>query len=198
VPGVQATGSRTLPVELTSFTATRDGSDALLSWATASEQNNAGFEVQHAPTEGSFEAVGFVDGAGTTESAQSYDYRVSDLEPGTHRFRLEQVDFDGTTELSEVRKLEVRPGEALSVDPVAPNPASGAATLSFTTRESQDVTVSLYNALGQKVRTVFSGTTREGESRSPQIETGELASGTYFVRVEGESVMETRRLTVVR
>jgi len=198
VSGTQATGSRTLPVELASFNARLDGRDAVLNWETASETNNAGFEVQHAPAEETFESVGFVDGAGTTERTQSYSHRVSDLEAGTHRFRLKQVDLDGTTETLSARTVEVLPDEALAVEKVAPNPTSGAASLSFTTREGQDVTVTLYNVLGQRVRTLFTGTTRDGARESLKIDTGNLASGTYFVRVQGESIVKTQRMTVVR
>jgi hypothetical protein len=77
-----------IPVELTAFDAvTQPGGAVRLTWATASETNNAGFEVQQRAA-GAFRPVGFVDGAGTTDAAQSYGFTVEDLEPGTYAFRL--------------------------------------------------------------------------------------------------------------
>lgn len=45
----QATFSYTatpMPVTLTAFTAQRQGTEAVLSWATANETDNAGYEIQ--------------------------------------------------------------------------------------------------------------------------------------------------------
>ena len=46
---------------------------------------------------------------GTTNEAQSCRFAVErTLDPGTHRFRLQQVDLDGTTSPSKVVSVEVR------------------------------------------------------------------------------------------
>ncbi len=85
-----------LPVELTHVQATHTSTTTTLTWYTASESNNAGFEVQHQPREdASFHPVAFIEGHGTTTSTQRYEHTVDNLTPGTHRFRLKQVDFDG-------------------------------------------------------------------------------------------------------
>ncbi|MEL6772619.1 MAG: VCBS repeat-containing protein, partial [Bacteroidota bacterium] len=85
-----------VPVELTVFSAVLSGEAARLTWATASETNNAGFHVEHrAPSADVFATLGFVDGAGTTTATQRYAFETGTLAPGAHRFRLRQVDFDG-------------------------------------------------------------------------------------------------------
>ncbi|MDX1439027.1 MAG: hypothetical protein R3284_03900, partial [Rubricoccaceae bacterium] len=92
-----------IPVELTSFTARLLASgQAELSWATSSETNNAGFEVEHAiERNGAWETVGFVEGHGTTTEAQTYSFTSDVLtQGGIHRFRLKQVDYDGQFEYS--------------------------------------------------------------------------------------------------
>ena len=114
-----------LPVELTSFDVRLDGRDALLTWETASETNNAGFEIQllskNDGASSRWQALDFVEGRGTTELAQSYGYRVEELEPGRHVFRLKQIDFDGTFEyhpevevvvemVERLRRKTCRPG----------------------------------------------------------------------------------------
>jgi hypothetical protein len=198
VNGMQTTGAQVLPVEMAAFDVTADTRDAVLNWKTASETDNAGFEVQHATGESRFQTVGFVEGAGTTQEPQSYRFRVSDLEPGTHQFRLKQVDVGGTPTLSEVRTVTVTMDQKLVFEPIAPNPVRGAASFSFATREAQPVTVEVYNVLGQRVATLFNGRLSGGQTQSVQIDASDLVSGTYFVRVKGASVNETRRMTVVK
>jgi hypothetical protein len=187
-----------LPVELAGFSAKADGRSAVLSWQTASETNNAGFEVQHARgSNGGFEKVRFVDGAGTTTEAQSYRIRVNDLEAGTHRFRLRQVDVDGTATLTDPRTVTISMEQRLSVEPVAPNPVSGRAQFSFTTKEAEQVTVALYNTLGQRVQTLYQGTTTAGQAQQVSFNASSLADGAYFVRVQGETTNRVQRVTVM-
>ncbi len=98
-----------LPVELTTFAALADGAGALLRWQTASEVNNAGFAVeQQDPTRAAaWLPVAFVDGHGTTAAAHAYSYRIAQLAPGLHRFRLRQLDLDGTAHVSADVAVEV-------------------------------------------------------------------------------------------
>jgi hypothetical protein len=198
VAGMQATGSRTIPVELASFDARRDGQKAVLSWKTASETNNAGFAVQHAIGSGDFEQVGWVEGAGTTTEAQTYQFVAEDLSAGTHRFRLKQEDLDGSTSLSEVVEVDVRPDGPVAIQKVAPNPVTGTATLRFTMRESGSVTVGLYDVLGRQVKTLHEGRVTGGQPQQVTLDASTVSSGVYFLRVKGEGFTKTRRLTVVQ
>jgi hypothetical protein len=196
-------GASPLPVEMTAFEAVRDGRDVTLAWTTASETNNAGFRVQHQPSSAeAWTQIGFVESGadgGTTTEAQSYRFDVAqDLAPGTHRFRLTQVDLDGTTHQSEAVSVTVGLDGALQLTAPAPNPASGPATLSFATQEAQPTTVALYNVLGQKVATLYRGTPTAGQSTTVQVATGDLPSGLYIVRVQSGAEVRTQRLTVVR
>ncbi|MBK5286128.1 MAG: hypothetical protein JJE25_12070, partial [Bacteroidia bacterium] len=49
-----------LPVSLKSFTATRNHSNVLLKWETATEQNNSGFYIERNSSNGTWEQVAFV------------------------------------------------------------------------------------------------------------------------------------------
>jgi hypothetical protein len=187
-----------LPVELADFTAAVDGTTAQLQWETLSETNNAGFEVQHAAGDGNFQAQGFVEGRGTTDTPQQYNFLIDGLEPGTHQFRLKQVDLDGTSQLSEARVVEVGLSEAVVMETVAPNPVHNQGTLRFAMQKAEPVTVSVYNVLGQRVQTLFDGTPSPGQLYEVTIDASTLSSGTYFVRIEGDSIQKTRRVAVVR
>ena len=188
-----------LPVELADFSASPDGSGAVLAWRTLSEQNNSGFAVQHRPPEASvFQKVGFREGQGTTTEATSYRFRVPDLEPGTHAFRLRQVDLDGSSSLSDRVTVEVTLDEAFTWSKVAPNPVSGTGTLSIRVRETQDVTVELFDMLGRRVRTLHNGAMEADSRHQMTVDGGRLPAGTYLLRARGKNFSETQRITVVR
>lgn len=104
-----------LPVELTSFTASPSGEVAELAWTTASERDNAYFAVELSADGASFEEVGRVDGAGTTGTAQSYDFAHLARRGGAHYFRLRQVDFDGRDSYSEIVAVDLDGTAALQV-----------------------------------------------------------------------------------
>ncbi|MFQ3598963.1 MAG: hypothetical protein SNJ66_11570, partial [Chloroherpetonaceae bacterium] len=91
---IASDASNQLPVELTSFTARKSEQGVELAWQTASEQNNAGFEVERKSEGATWNTLGFVRGNGTTTEAQSYSF-LDNSASGKVQYRLKQVDFDG-------------------------------------------------------------------------------------------------------
>ena len=86
-----------LPVSLTGFDAKRIGADALVTWQTASEQNNKGFNVQVSSDGKTYRTIGFV-ASETPNSNAPKAYAYTDTEKnkaGTRYYRLEQLDLDG-------------------------------------------------------------------------------------------------------
>jgi hypothetical protein len=198
---VLASDSEPLPVELSRFDATLDGGDAVrLTWTTASETGNAGFEVQRKAGdagEGSWTTVGSVEGKGTTTEPTSYRYADEGLPYEADRltYRLKQVDTDGSSSYSKEVTVdrEVTEAELLGT---YPNPARTQATLRYAVPERQDVKIYLYDVLGRRVQTVVDGE-REGRHQR-QLDTSRLASGVYFLRLRAEGATKTQKLTVVR
>ena len=198
---VLASDTQPLPVDLADFTATRSGEAVIVQWATTRETNNAGFRVQYEQPNG-WQDLDFVPskaGDGTTGQAQSYRYTVDrDLGPGTHRFRLEQVDLDETTALSDTVQVEVGMEGALHLSAPAPNPASERATLSFAVQDGMEADIVMYDVLGQRVRTLYEGRPPGAEAKRLTVATGTLPSGVYVVRLRAGGQTRTERLTVVR
>ena len=93
---VQISGTAPLPIQLASFKAATLASNGVtLTWTTASETNNYGFEVQRNGAK-----IAFIQGHGTTLQSHSYSY--SDIpSPGKYQYRLKQIDLNGTATLSE-------------------------------------------------------------------------------------------------
>lgn len=192
-----------LPVEIVSFEAATIGEGAVeLAWQTASEQNNAGFDVQHRPSEQEdWQEAGFIEskapGGNTTETT-SYRYVLKDLPVGTHQFRLRQVDKDGTTHSYDPASVRVQMQEALRLSGPAPNPVSERATLTFAVKTETEAKVTLYDLLGQEVRVLYRDRPTPGQSQRIRLDVSDLPSGTYILRLQAGDRSKTRRMTVVR
>lgn len=96
------TTQASLPVNLTSFQGRQQLQSVKLNWATASEQNNSHFNVLRANDSKKFKAIGKVAGNGTTATAQKYAFTDNNPYGGNNYYQLEQVDFDGKAQKSEV------------------------------------------------------------------------------------------------
>lgn len=181
-----------LPVELTAFTALADGRAVVLQWETASETNNAGFEIQHAGVEARpsvsplWDVLGFVDGYGTTAQPQAYTYRVERLPPGRHRLRLKQIDFDGTFAYSpEVEVALAVPG-AYHLSNAYPNPFRASTSFSISAARAQRVEAAVYDIRGRRVERLFEGFLEAGTTRAVTFASGALPGGLYLIRIRGE------------
>ena len=160
-----------LPVVLTAFAAQRQAAGVHLRWATASEQQNARFDVQRSADDQVFATIATVPGSGTTFQPTSYAILDAGAPPAALYYRLRQVDVGGAATFSPV--VAVGPG---AVAPVLlyPNPArerlliTGAAATAYRVR----------NHLGQLLR---QGNMPAGQAT---VELGGLPGGLYHLELE--------------
>jgi surface protein len=211
---VFASDSSPLPVELARFkgTAVEPGETAgtgeatvRLTWQTASETNNAGFEVQRKAGSGGASAwkeVGYRESkanGGTTN--QPLTYRFTDgqvpYSADSVSYRLRQVDTDGTSSYSEARTVELKGPDGVTLQAPFPNPARGSVTLRFALPEPTDVTIEVYDVMGRKVKTLRHGTEKAGPKET-EMPTDRLSAGMYFIRLQTEDRVRTTRFTVVK
>lgn len=188
-----------LPVELTSFTAHADGNAVVLRWQTASETDNAGFEVQHRDAAGGdWQPLDFIDGAGTTTRPQHYTYQTSPLEPGTYTFRLRQVDLDGTFAYSPVVEVVLAVPNGMRLSVPFPNPAATDTHIAYSQSTTGPLTLAVYDAVGRRVHTVHEGTLGGGHSHRFVLPVASWPVGVYFVRASGPNGQQSRALHLVR
>ncbi len=187
-----------LPVELAFFDAHLDGRSAVLNWRTESETNNAGFEVEHAQPSNAYEVVDFVPGAGTTTEARDYLHIVSDLGPGAHRFRIRQIDLDGTATLSQHVELLVEVADAFLLSQAYPNPFNPTTTFDVAVREAQTVRVAVFDEAGRLVTEIFRGSMAANQVESLTFDASGRASGVYQIRVTGETFVTSRSVVLVK
>ncbi len=188
----------TLPVELASFDGrVVDESSVVLKWETTTESNNAGFAIELNDGEG-FKEVGFINGAGTTESTQNYTFEIGPLDPGVNQFRLRQVDFNGAFEMSDVLELTVGIPGSVFLTEAYPNPFQTTTTIKIASATQQQVRIEIYNTKGQLVDLVFDEEVNAGQIRQIEVDGSALSNGIYLAKVSGESFQETVKIVVVR
>ena len=192
--------SQPLPVELTRFDAVTNGDDGiLLTWQTASETNNAGFEVQRR-TGSQWDILAFVEGAGTTDTPQDYRFRDTALPfADSLVYRLRQVDTDGTEAFSDPVVIQQGLSAEVQLDPLFPNPVRHQATVRYVVPngEAKPVRLQVYNILGQRVATLVNEPKAPGREEVT-LDTSGWASGTYFLRLQVGRTTKTQRISVVR
>ena len=174
-----------VPVELTSFAASVAGTNVNLSWITASELNNQGFEVERSTDSNQWEQIGFVEGKGTSTDMNYYSYSDSKLAEGTYYYRLKQIDFDGTYEYSSVIEAIVTIPKTFSLEQNYPNPFNPSTKISFNLASDSKVTMKIFNVLGQEVVTLVDGNLAAGEHEI-NFNASSLNSGVYLYQINAE------------
>jgi hypothetical protein len=187
-----------LPVELASFEAITDGDGVILTWATASEVANVGFDVEHAIGDDRFETTGFVAGTGGPDHPAEYRYAIAGLQPGRHRFRLRQLDLDGTFTLSQSIEVAIETPGSYEISELFPNPFNPRSTLSLAVSARQHVSVFVVDALGRRVADLYSSTVPADETIDVAFDAASLPSGLYLIRVVGEDFATSRKAVLLK
>jgi len=186
-----------LPVELTSFTATSNGKEVILSWSTATELNNLGFEIQRSTEGNEFFTVGFVNGHGTTTEQQNYSFADKNLNNGKYYYRLKQVDFNGSFEYSDVVEVEWRAFNSYLLEQNYPNPFNPTTTIGFGVKERSNVKIIILNAIGEEVAVVLNGE-REPGFHQVDFNATYLPSGVYFYQLRAGAFVETKKMLLLK
>ena len=176
---------------------TKSGEDVILAWSTATETSSTQFDVQTA-VDSTFETIGFVEAAGTSTNVRRYSYTIRDVEPGDHSFRLRHIDTEGTATYSDEINIELAMMDTYALSEVYPNPFNPQASFTLMVRDQQQVDVDVFNLLGRRVMSLYSGELEPGSRQTIRIDGANLSSGVYLVRVVAEQFTETRKITLLK
>lgn len=192
-----------VPVELTSFTAASVSNGIELTWSTASEKNNRIFEIERKDASTQFTSIGFVNGKGTTSENNTYKFVDQNVKTGeAYSYRLKQIDYDGTVNYSDVVNVNsVLPFEyALSQN--YPNPFNPTSKVEFSLPVKSNISLQVYNLLGQVVMTLANGEFEAGV-HSFNINASNLSSGVYMYTLNakdqnGNSFSSSKKMVVLK
>lgn len=177
--------SITLPVELMSFNAqhTTEGKTHL-TWATASEHNNEGFEIEKSTDGTRFEKIGFVAGAGNSSEKTEYTFEdASAFERAVQvvYYRLRQVDHDGAFEYSKI--VSVRNTTGSTSIKIYPTTTTGLLTV-----EAEGASVDVVTVLNQVGKVVLTA------QKVSRVDMSALPAGLYLVQVQAGQEQLTERV----
>ena len=191
-------GETPLPIELTHFAASLHVQDVQLRWRTASEQNNAGFDIERSEDGTTFRSLAWVEGKGTTTDFQEYLYDDKNLREGkTYYYRLRQVDYDGQFDFSPIATVTVG-GKSAVAGEFYPNPTEGGVVgLDFTAKEDSEWKVSVFDGAGNL--TTFGNLSNFAVAKGANIlsfDFSGLPGGVYIVKMENGTEQVYRKLVV--
>jgi hypothetical protein len=185
-----------VPVELASFSALADKNDVVLSWYTATETNNQGFEIQR-KTDGEYQKIGFVQGKGTTTEIQNYVYRDEELLSGSYTYRLKQMDFDGSFAYSDEVQVEISQPDVFYLGQNYPNPFNPTTNIQYSIPQDGMVSLKVYDLLGKEVATLVNEPQQAG-TFDVSFDGSNLASGVYYYMLTSGDLKATKKLMLTK
>ena len=196
-----------LPVELTSFIAKVVGENVSLSWQTATEVNNYGFDIERSSSSlGTiWETIGFVEGNGNSNSIKEYSFIDGEVSSGkTYYYRLKQIDNNGVYSFSETIEIKFAVPAEIVLSQNYPNPFNPSTTIDFTLPESGDVSLKIFNPLGEEVATLVNGYMEAGghsfNFNAENLPAGRqvLPSGMYIYQLNTKESKLTKKMLFIK
>jgi hypothetical protein len=167
----------TMPITLKSFTAAKKENKSHIEWITSSETNNEMFYVERSSDGSNFDIIDQQRGAGNSSADLSYSLVDESPLDGVNYYRLKQVDFDGTSSLSQIESVQHSLGSQIKV---IQSPAENKLAIHS---ELENYTVSIVNTVGQEVKKV----SRLALTQS--IDVQDLQSGIYYVMIKSDGAL---------
>ena len=214
-PYLLHTGDHSLPVQAMNFVATTDMNSVTISWTTQSEEDNAGFDVlrQEISAGGSrisdWELISSystnynLKGLGTSTTGRSYDFTDNHVvSGGTYQYKIQSVSTNGTTKDLSTLSVTVNVPKAYALYQNYPNPFNPTTTIRFDLKEQSNVTLDIYNVLGQRVIEENRGTMNAG-GYNETVNMDRFASGVYFYRIaavgnDGQRFVAIKKLVLMK
>ena len=205
-----------LPVQLTSFSASVLEIGVKLSWRTETEVDNYGFEIERKnpplnPLPGGelkgWVKIGFVEGHGNSNSPKDYSYVDNNITGGNYSYRLKQIDTDGSFEYSKIIEVQFGLPQKYELSQNYPNPFNPVTTIQFSIPQSGNVKLSVYNLLGEQVAVLVNefkdaGVHTINFSAAYGSASGgtafRLESGVYIYKLEVNGLVHSRKMMLVK
>ena len=196
-------GQWALPVELESFNAVYKSGVVHLAWRTATEINNYGFEIERTPlfppfikggTKGGSAIVGFVSGAGNSNSPIDYSFIDTSGTEGKYFYRLKQIDNDGKFKYSHEIEVDINKPSGYLLEQNFPNPFNPSTTIQFSLADAAKISIKLYDVLGREISILVEGSFQPGTHRIV-FDASKLASGMYIYQLNAAPAGQTSYIT---
>lgn len=187
-----------LPVELSSFVSTVTGNSVTLNWATSSETNNSGFDIERSSVNGTWSKIANVSGNGTSSVGHNYSYTDRNLSSGIYNYRLKQIDFNGNFEYFNLSN-EVNIGLPLKYDLSQnyPNPFNPSTVINYDLPFDGNVSLKIFDMSGKELLTLVNEVKTAGYY-SVKFNAANLSSGVYFYSISAGNFTSTKKMMLLK
>ncbi|MFI5205258.1 MAG: hypothetical protein ACHQF2_12240 [Flavobacteriales bacterium] len=177
---LRITYTAVLPVELVSFSGHQKNTAVELEWSTASEVNNAFFEIERSTDREIFTTIGKIQSKGNSNSLTSYSHTDLSPQAGTMYYRLKQVDLNGTVSYSDILPVEYNDNP---VNPIELSSSFDTENLivHIKSDEARTVKLEIYDATGKQVLNK-NYILAEGKNKVT-LPAGSMPATSYIIRV---------------
>jgi hypothetical protein len=187
-----------LPVELNTFIAVVNSNKILLKWSTATEVNNAGFQVERKMnTENEWTNIGFVQGDGNSNSPKEYSFTDGRVNACSYTYRLKQVDNNGNYKFSKEVEAKIEIPSEFSLSQNYPNPFNPTTIIKYQIPKSGLVILTVYNILGKELTTLVNETKEQGYYTAA-FDASKFASGVYIYQLRTNDFVSNKKMIIVK
>jgi hypothetical protein len=188
-------------VELTAFIVVAAGNAAALTWKTATETNNYGFEIERRVVKSEktkdWEDIGFVAGSGTSSAEHSYRYTDAGVASGTYAYRLKQIDHDGAFVYSSEAEVTLTAPGVFMLNQNCPNPFNPATQISYQLAAMGAVTLKIYDLLGREIASIVNEEQSAGLHMVTWNAAG-MATGVYLYQLKAGNFLQTKKMLLLK
>jgi hypothetical protein len=207
--------SLTLPVELSAFTANYTASNTVsIIWITQSETNMIGYHILRADENNFANAHRISDQliqAVNFSTEHSYSYTDQTIMQNTeYYYWLQSAEMDGT--IKYFGPIRIKTGETQITPPVIPfttqlkraypNPFNPSTMICFDVAQQERVIIEVFNAKGQKIKTLFDQIANPGSHQvlwdGTDSNSRKSSSGIYFYRMTAGKYTETHKMLMMK
>ncbi len=192
---ISESNSMPLPVELIEFTGEAKERVNHLNWSTASETNNAFFEIQRSEDGATFNQIGIVQGNGNSNIINHYSFIDAMPLTGRNYYRLKQIDEDGNYAYSKI--IVITFSQFSNLINIYPNPTNGDkffAEFSFNT--NAPISLELFDLNGKLILQNYSIQMNGQSSSTFEFSIGNMPKGIYYCRITHPTLTVTQKLVV--
>lgn len=193
-----------LPVELSNFIAHSIRNEVILDWSTTQELNNSHFDIERVKIDlsgkqtGNFSKIGTVRGAGTTNNITHYKYTDNNIESGKYLYRLNQVDYNGNTNVYVLNsEIIVGVPNKFDLSQNYPNPFNPVTKINYELPEDLNVSLKVYDINGKEVAALVNEVKAAGY-HTVEFNGMNMASGIYFIRLNAGQFSSVKKMNLIK
>ena len=188
-----------IPVELISFNKHIISNSIKLTWTTATETNNYGFDIlrSNLPESKGAAKIGFIKGNGTSTEKNKYEFWDKNLNDGRYKYQLIQIDFDGTRKQIAETEATLLGLNGFILYQNYPNPFNPTTKIEFYLQNESDFILEVYNIMGETVYTIKKHNAEQGKHEIV-FDGKNLSSGVYSYQLRTNGFIKTKKMLLLK